>query len=1213
MLKTFTKWTSLVVLMGCLVSAVTVKAQSLLPIDIAQQHIKQNHKKWGLSAEDVSDLHLSAHYTDRLTGKTRFFFVQRYQGVEIVNAVLNIGVSKDGKASNIGHRFIPELAKKANAPHSSIAPTTAVYTVASKLGLKAGRAPLNVEKAKEGKYFEYTSKAIAQHNIRTHLCYHPTEDGKLKLAWDIVLQPTGTLDKWRYRIDANTGSVLKRENMALYSSYGRAPANDCRQEDPRSSVQTERQQAASSLLMAPTYNAFEFPVESPNHGSRSLINDPANPNASPFGWHDTDGMAGDEYTITRGNNVHAYEDRDDDNLSDDNEPDGGMNMVFDTPYDPTEEPEQHIDAGVINLFYAVNFMHDFAYEYGFTEEVGNHQQNNYGNGGQGGDPILARSQAGSLLKADGTRDVNNATYLPSFDGGTSYISMFVWTKGFAANDFIKVNEPASVAGLYEAGPSGANWDWGSDITQNPITGEVVLVDDERGVTTDACQDIANADEINGKIALIDRGSCEFGFKAKAAQDAGAIGVMICNVRGDGVITMAPGAVGNDVTIPVLMLGREDCARIRVFAGDGLSITFEQPSFPGPEELDGSFDNGIIAHEYGHGISNRLTGGPDQLCLTIREGDAVIGEQAGEGWSDFFTLVTTTNADSKGTDIRGIGTYPSREPTDGKGFRPLPYTTDKSVNDATYGDIASLPVPHGVGFVFCTMLWDMYWQFVELYGFDADISNKDSGNSRAILLVMEGLKNQPCFPGFVDSRDAIIQADQDLYDGAHQEMIWRVFADRGLGFSADQGAVNNAGDGIEAFDMPPQFVKEIKISKTVTPLIDAGGEITISITVRNDKEETATGLVVTDDIVSGSNYINGSIDNGLTADVSGDMLSVEIPDVATGGEYTFSYRLSTDASKSSIKYFYDPVDPDESPDTWFDTYSIEGEEVSQVGWQVSDIVGGFIGDHAWFAKDSAVDTRQALFTQDPIEIIGSKPVLRFYHRYMTEAGFDGGVVELTDDEDSFDGEYDATGNIMLRNGYIGPISFFTFVQENFPAYWGSSSNEWVDTYVSLNRYKDGPMNIRFQFGTDDAADLDDPEAGWLIDEIEIMDMVNYNGEACVTSDDNDQACARADGGGTIVQSKEGTVSTDNPDLQALRVRAFPNPTNEQLNITIGTDQYERATMSLLTADGREMIQRTVELSAQVQSYQMDVESFPAGMYLLRIQTDNDVIIRKVMKQ
>src|SRR5690606_5981269 len=72
---------------------------------------------------------------------------------------------------------------------------------------------------------------------------------------------------------------------------------------------------------------------------------------------------------------------------------------------------------------------------------------------------------------------------------------------------------------------------------------------------------------------------------------------------------------------------------------------------------------------------------------------------------------------------------------------------------------------------------------------------------AIQLVVEGLKLQPCSPGFVDGRDAILEADQLLYGGANQCLIWDVFARRGLGVSASQGSSNSNTDGTEAFDTP----------------------------------------------------------------------------------------------------------------------------------------------------------------------------------------------------------------------------------------------------------------------------------------------------------------------------------------------------------------------------------------------------------------------------
>src|SRR5690625_7019349 len=108
--------------------------------------------------------------------------------------------------------------------------------------------------------------------------------------------------------------------------------------------------------------------------------------------------------------------------------------------------------------------------------------------------------------------------------------------------------------------------------------------------------------------------------------------------------------------------------------------------------DGSFDNGIIAHEYGHGISIRLTGGPEtSSCLNN-------SEQMGEGWSDYFALMMTMYRGDEGTTGRGIGTYAVNQPTTGIGIRPTRYSNDMSISTSTYNRIKSVSIHHGDGFV-----------------------------------------------------------------------------------------------------------------------------------------------------------------------------------------------------------------------------------------------------------------------------------------------------------------------------------------------------------------------------------------------------------------------------------------------------------------------------------------------------------------------------------
>ena len=222
------------------------------------------------------------------------------------------------------------------------------------------------------------------------------------------------------------------------------------------------------------------------------------------------------------------------------------------------------------------------------------------------------------------------------------------------------------------------------------------------------------------------------------------------------------------------------------------------------DKDGDFDNLVIIHEYGHGISNRLTGGGANVsCLYGNE-------QMGEGWSDYYGVMLTMTESDMEEDARTVGTYLFDRGIDGEGIRAFPYSTDLAVNPQTYDDIKEATVPHGVGSVWATMLWEMTWNLIKTHGFSEDFStvtgdiNLDAGNVQALLLVTEALKLQPCAPGFIDGRDAILAADVAIYDGANACVIWDAFAKRGLGFSAVQGNSASRLDGTEAFDRPSIF-------------------------------------------------------------------------------------------------------------------------------------------------------------------------------------------------------------------------------------------------------------------------------------------------------------------------------------------------------------------------------------------------------------------------
>ncbi len=246
--------------------------------------------------------------------------------------------------------------------------------------------------------------------------------------------------------------------------------------------------------------------------------------------------------------------------------------------------------------------------------------------------------------------------------------------------------------------------------------------------------------------------------------------------------------------------------------------------------DGDLDNGVIVHEYAHGISNRLTGGPAQAgCLSN-------AEQAGEGWSDYYAYMLTMQNGVEPAGGRGIGTYVLGQPTTGVGIRTQKYSTNQSINTMTYNSIKSLAVPHGVGSVWAETLWEVTYALIGKYGYSSDLVNGNAGNNLSLRLVTDGLKLQPCSPGFVDARNAILAADEQDTGGANNCLLWNAFAKRGLGFSASQGSSASATDGTEAFDLPASCVAGLVLTMADSPdPVRSGDDITYSFTASNNTD------------------------------------------------------------------------------------------------------------------------------------------------------------------------------------------------------------------------------------------------------------------------------------------------------------------------------------------------------------------------------------------
>jgi len=136
---------------------------------------------------------------------------------------------------------------------------------------------------------------------------------------------------------------------------------------------------------------------------------------------------------------------------------------------------------------------------------------------------------------------------------------------------VLVTAPANVAASYLAGDAS----FGPSVADVPVSGNVVLAIDGTAPTGDACSALVNAAALSGNIAMVDRGTCAFAVKVQAAQDAGAIGVIVVNnVAGP---AGSLGGTSATITIPAVMVSQADGNLLKAELANGLFASLQQSS------------------------------------------------------------------------------------------------------------------------------------------------------------------------------------------------------------------------------------------------------------------------------------------------------------------------------------------------------------------------------------------------------------------------------------------------------------------------------------------------------------------------------------------------------------------------------------------------------------------------------------------------------------
>ncbi|GIU28190.1 rhombosortase-dependent M36 family metallopeptidase [Shewanella sp. MBTL60-007] len=1035
-------------------------------------------------------------------------YKQEVSGVEVFNREFNIMMDRDFKlVASSGYLASERTAQSVSSAIKNIDgafgdAANSISAAFNAMGGDKSAITLNV-KSSNDKYEKFAvvnsskSKVIVGEPRAKKVFFE--HKNKLVAAHYVELE-TGEFDSrdseyFGYVISVSTGEVLFKKNLTSHAAdfnYRVYADTDGKPWDsPHGNVMPAPAGSDTNAYLTAPY--LDAPMVALKHGPIST-RDP---------W-----LASDA-TSTQGNNVTAYVDA--------VAPQGLSNgdylaeitssNTFDYSYND-EEAEYSVNnrkAAIVNLFFMNNYLHDDYYDHGFDEASGNAQVSNYGRGGVEGDPLNVEVQDNSGF--------NNANMSTPADGGSPRMQMYLWETTRAENgvDFgIAATSHASIGMLENIGFSV----FGPDTFK--VSGNLVRIDDgsdmtdgEPGTIYDGCEATANVADIAGNIAIIDRGACAFTQKVKHAQDAGAIAVIIANNKdGDAVITMA----GDDesITIPAMMVSQNEATDIYSLldANETISIDMFKNDLSRVFK-DSSWDNAIVAHEWGHYISNRLVG----------NGSGLSSNQArsmGEGFGDFHALLL--GSDASDNLVAGNENYAGAYggityvASFVNGIREFPYSTNMEINPSTFAYVERNPQVHGSGSVYAAMLWDA---FIGLANDERHTFDEAKELMKGYLVA--GYKMMPMAPTFTEGRDALLAAafanDEEDY-----KVILGAFARRGMGlgakspsrFSTDHaGVVESYKTTLDAFAVTEHQLDTDYEGLTLgycskDSILDKGETGTVSFTIENGGDSLLTGLTGTIEVVSDHDVTFANDGKVSFADVN-------LFSSATSAPVEFTLNEAGTGEELVLKFVPDLVDELEADEYTFSTIvNVDFETRELVGTtQYEDLntlsrlkdftetvmvggnmASGTFGLDQWNETDGLISATGNSFTSDvgyetrPTSVgFDGEFTIAFWHLYNLEAGYDGAVVEVRINGGDW-ADVTEMGGTFLGDGYTD-----TALENTEAAIAGQSTfsglNYGWETISFGESLNGNEVQFRFRIATDSAV-VPDPvygfAAGWYIDDI-----------------------------------------------------------------------------------------------------------------------------------
>ena len=1047
----------------------------MAPQAIARDHVAALAALW---VPQGSPMALVETATQRLrNGATVVKFDQQIDGVVVHEGELGVLLHTDGALAAVSGTLLPQTIKPAFVSSAS----QAVGRALDQLYGKARPQPAITE---TGDAAGWTTLAIAADPVvqisearaRREVAQ---VNGKTLEAWSLELVGTAAPDPradlsipqtagHRYLIGDASGDIVEDTDLVqrdafVYRVYADTTGN-------------------RRPLDGPLQSFAPHPTGVPDGSQPGLI--PSNLVVLDSFNGPLDKWLPDDATTTSGNNAEAFADLDASAsfTAGDIRPEVRAGRVLNYQYDHQAEPLATVDqskAAVVNVFFIVNWMHDWWYDSGFTEATRNAQANNFGRGGVANDPLLVQAQAGANA---GLR--NKADMTTPGDGGRPRMRMFLWTAGTATS-------VATPGGLVVHGEAFAAGPRSFD-----LTGELVIGVDGTAPTNDGCQPLTN---VAGKIALLTyTGVCGSLATVNSAKASGAIGVILADGELDNPRSFAGSAPAN---LPGFPIGKSDGDALRAALAAGpLTVTIHS-EITGAER-DGDFDNGIVAHEWGHYMHHRLSS-----C----GGTAQCGGMS-EGWGDFNALLLMLREGENRDGVYAMGPYALDDGTPNTayfGIRRFPYSTDRTKNALSFrhiGDENPLPTTtpglpsgansevHNTGEIWATMLWDVLNVLADEHG--VTIARR-----RMTDYVVAGLLMMPANATFTEARDSILAAASAL-DTDDMTLMAAAFAGRGAGScavappvtSATNAGVVESGTLAAVLQAGGLRLADDGISCDHDGVLDPGESGSLHVTLAN------TGLFAADEVTVTATTTNTGVRLGAPLDVASVLphssLDVTIPvtllasaprntpltitvhvaglNTCTRSGITLALTVPTGLDEVAGAAKIDHVQTVITP------WTKAGTAVATT-WSIATDA---TGNKAWLGADLPTASDAQLVSPALLVSPTDPFVVKFSHAFDLENRFDGGVVELSTNGGTTWTDAAALGATpgytaaLLSGSALGGRSAFTGTSPGYPALR-------LTTLDFGTQFAGQSVLLRFRVSSDGSV----ANRGWLVDDIDVSGITN----------------------------------------------------------------------------------------------------------------------------